>query len=113
MEEKHIAFSKDGLKVGVREVSDEDYAAAQQKCVLSICSCELDHFADNRSYLVKAWNASSFPAYRSKLWNREETLRQQKLAEDAKRMHMKSGLGAGSSGSATGSAASKPWSKVQ
>jgi len=112
MEEKHIAFSKDGLKVGVREVSDEDYAAAQQKCVLPICFV-VDHSADNQSYLVKAWNASSFPAYRSKLWNREETLRQQKLAEDAKRMHMKSGLGAGSSGSATGSAASKPWSKAQ
>ena len=31
MEEKNINFSKDGMKVGVREVSDEDYAAAQQK----------------------------------------------------------------------------------
>jgi len=111
MEEKHIAFSKDGgLKVGVPELSDEDYAAAQQKCVLLIFFYARAP-TDGHSYLVKAWNASSFPAYRSKLWNREETLRQQKLAEDAKKAHMRSATGS-ASGAATGSSP-RPWSKTQ
>ncbi|KAF1984423.1 hypothetical protein K402DRAFT_395770 [Aulographum hederae CBS 113979] len=51
MEKKNITFTKDGMKVGVKEVKDEDYADKTQ------------------SVLVKAWNLTSFPAYRSRLWN--------------------------------------------
>ncbi|KAF4301421.1 hypothetical protein GTA08_BOTSDO10606 [Botryosphaeria dothidea] len=54
MEKKNIVFSKDGMKVGVKEVRDEDYADRTQ------------------SVLVKAWSLTSFPAYKSRLgWNKE------------------------------------------
>ncbi|KAF2083265.1 hypothetical protein K490DRAFT_52115, partial [Saccharata proteae CBS 121410] len=52
MQKKNVVFSKDGMKVGVKEVNEEEYADRTQ------------------SYLVKAWNYSSFPAYKSRLgWN--------------------------------------------
>jgi len=51
MEKKHVSFTKDGMKVGVKELNDEDYADKTQ------------------NLLVKTWNASSFPAYKSRLWN--------------------------------------------
>ncbi|GAB7352613.1 hypothetical protein MBLNU459_g2990t2 [Dothideomycetes sp. NU459] len=53
MEKKNVSFSKDGMKVGVKEIKDEDYTDKTQ------------------SYFVKAWNYSSFPAYKSRLWNTE------------------------------------------
>jgi len=31
MEKKHVSFTKDGMKVGVKEVKDEDYADRTQK----------------------------------------------------------------------------------
>ncbi|KAK3060326.1 hypothetical protein LTS18_008794 [Coniosporium uncinatum] len=31
LEKKHIAFTKDGMKVGVKELRDEDYADKTQK----------------------------------------------------------------------------------
>ncbi|KAF2147425.1 uncharacterized protein K452DRAFT_304266 [Aplosporella prunicola CBS 121167] len=53
MEKKNVVFTKDGMKVGVKEVRDEDYEDKTQ------------------SFLVKAWNHSSFPAYKSRLgWNK-------------------------------------------
>jgi hypothetical protein len=55
MEKKNISFSKDGLKVGVKELKDEDYADKTQ------------------NYLVKAWNHASFPGYKSRIWNSEAT----------------------------------------
>ncbi|KAK8206686.1 hypothetical protein M8818_004520 [Zalaria obscura] len=54
MEKKHVTFTKDGMKVGVKELRDEEYADKTQ------------------NYLVKAWNYSSFPAYKSRFWNKEE-----------------------------------------
>lgn len=33
MEKKHIAITKDGVKVGVREMNDDEYAAAQQRYI--------------------------------------------------------------------------------
>lgn len=32
MEKKNIVFTKDGMKVGVKEVKDEDYADKTQRC---------------------------------------------------------------------------------
>ncbi|RAO64214.1 uncharacterized protein BHQ10_000226 [Talaromyces amestolkiae] len=51
MEKKNIKFSKDGLKVSMKEVRDEDYKDQTQ------------------SVLVKVWNNTSFPAYKSRLWD--------------------------------------------
>ncbi|KAJ9297781.1 hypothetical protein DTO271G3_4002 [Paecilomyces variotii] len=50
MEKKHIMFNKDGLKVEVKELTDEDYRDRSQ------------------SVLVNMWNQTSFPAYKSRLW---------------------------------------------
>lgn len=66
MEKKNVVFTKDGMRVGVKEVSEEDYAAKQQ------------------NYLVKAWNLSSMPAYKSRFWNKEEQARQKALAKQGK-----------------------------
>ncbi|KAH0286604.1 hypothetical protein M436DRAFT_83239 [Aureobasidium namibiae CBS 147.97] len=54
MEKKNVSFTKDGMKVGVKQMSDEEYADRTQ------------------SVLVNTWNQSSFPAYKSRLWNKEE-----------------------------------------
>ncbi|KAK8242483.1 hypothetical protein IWZ00DRAFT_378239 [Phyllosticta capitalensis] len=54
MEKKNVTFSKDGMKVGVKDRSSEDYTDKTQ------------------SMLVKAWSFTSFPAYKSRLgWNKE------------------------------------------
>lgn len=58
MQSKNVVFTKDGMKVGVKEMKNENYVDKTQ------------------SFLVKAWNLSSFPAYKSRLgWNKtaEET----------------------------------------
>ncbi|KAL1311049.1 hypothetical protein AAFC00_001263 [Neodothiora populina] len=56
MDKKNVSFSKEGMKVGVKQVNDEEYADKTQ------------------SYLVKVWNYSSFPAYKSRLgWNSQAT----------------------------------------
>ncbi|PLN74601.1 hypothetical protein BDW42DRAFT_198192 [Aspergillus taichungensis] len=51
MEKKNVMFSRDGLKVGVKELQDEEYKDRSQ------------------SVLVNMWNHTSFPAYKSKLWD--------------------------------------------
>lgn len=53
MEKKNIKFGKEGMKIGVKEVRNENYVDQTQ------------------SLLVKAWNYSSWPAYKSRLWNKE------------------------------------------
>ncbi|KAL1973146.1 hypothetical protein VTN31DRAFT_6688 [Thermomyces dupontii] len=55
MEKKNVTFSRDGMKLGVQELNDEDYKDRSQ------------------SVLVKIWNHSSFPAYRSRLWRTAPT----------------------------------------
>jgi len=55
MEKKNISFTKDGMKVGVKDVKGEDYEDKTQ------------------SVLVKAWNFASFPGYKSRIWNTEAT----------------------------------------
>ncbi|KAF5856473.1 hypothetical protein ETB97_007304 [Aspergillus alliaceus] len=51
MEKKNVVWSRDGMKVGVKELNDEDYKDRSQ------------------SVLVNMWNHTSFPAYKSRLWN--------------------------------------------
>jgi hypothetical protein len=35
MEKKNVKFTKDGMKVGVKEMSEEEYADRTQRCVSS------------------------------------------------------------------------------
>ncbi|KAF9889148.1 hypothetical protein FE257_007637 [Aspergillus nanangensis] len=51
MEKKNVVWTKDGMKVGVKELGDEEYKDRSQ------------------SVLVNMWNHTSFPAYKSRLWN--------------------------------------------
>jgi len=51
MEKKHVVFTKDGMKVNVKEIKDEAYKDRTQ------------------SVLVNMWNHTSFPAYKSRLWD--------------------------------------------
>ncbi|MCJ1343730.1 hypothetical protein MMC31_001926 [Peltigera leucophlebia] len=53
MEKKHLNFTKDGLVVGVKERREEAYVDRTQ------------------SFLVKAWNFSTWPAYKSRYWNKD------------------------------------------
>ncbi|MCJ1400212.1 hypothetical protein MMC11_003416 [Xylographa trunciseda] len=54
MEEKNISFSKDGMRVGIKELDGRAEDAKVQ------------------SLLFKAWNYSSWPAYKSRFWNKEK-----------------------------------------
>ncbi|MCJ1385678.1 hypothetical protein MMC17_008801 [Xylographa soralifera] len=54
MEDKNIKFSKDGMKVGIKEIDGREEDAKVQ------------------SVLFKAWNYSSWPAYKSRFWNKEK-----------------------------------------
>lgn len=51
MEKRDLVFSKDGMKIGVKEVDFET---------------ENDR---TQSVLVNMWNHTSFPAYKSRFWN--------------------------------------------
>ncbi|KAL4945200.1 hypothetical protein BDV06DRAFT_48504 [Aspergillus oleicola] len=51
MEKKNVMFTKDGMRVGVKEVNEEEYVDRSQ------------------SILVNMWNQTSFPAYKSRLWD--------------------------------------------
>jgi hypothetical protein len=56
MQSKNVVFTKDGVKVGVKEVRNEKYVDKTQ------------------SFLVKAWNLSTWPAYQSRLWNKDRPM---------------------------------------
>lgn len=54
MSKNNLVFTKDGLKVGVKDVKNESYVDATQ------------------NFLVKAWNLSTWPEYKSRLgWNKQ------------------------------------------
>jgi len=55
MEKKHVSLTRDGVKVSVKQINDEDYKDRSQ------------------SVLVKVWNHASFPGYKSRLWNANAT----------------------------------------
>ncbi|PQE14441.1 cytochrome p450 monooxygenase protein [Rutstroemia sp. NJR-2017a BBW] len=53
MQRKNVVFTKDGVRVGVKEMKNENYVDKTQ------------------GFLVKAWTLSSWPGYQSKLgWNK-------------------------------------------
>ncbi|TVY46650.1 hypothetical protein LOCC1_G001613 [Lachnellula occidentalis] len=54
MQSKNMVFTKDGLRVGVKERKTESYVDSTQ------------------SLLVKAWNLSTWPGYKSRLWNQQQ-----------------------------------------
>jgi len=54
MEDHNVQFGKDGLKISVKEMKNEDYVDKTQ------------------NVLVKAWNLSTWPAYKSRFWNQEK-----------------------------------------
>tara|TARA_R110002060_G_scaffold22000_1_gene29819 strand:- start:90 stop:506 length:417 start_codon:yes stop_codon:yes gene_type:complete len=58
MEKKNVVFTKDGMKVGVKELRNENYVDKTQ------------------SFMVKAWNLSTWPEYKSKLWNKDAQINQ-------------------------------------
>lgn len=51
MEKKNIVLTKDGVKVGVKEVGNEEYLDRTQ------------------GVFMKAWKMSSWPEYKSKIWS--------------------------------------------
>ncbi|EKV08858.1 hypothetical protein PDIG_67220 [Penicillium digitatum PHI26] len=51
IERKNIALTREGMKVQVKEIEDEAYKDQTQ------------------SVLVNMWNHTSFPAYKSRLWD--------------------------------------------
>ena len=53
MHKKNVVLTKDGMKVGVKELKTESYVDTTQ------------------GFLVKAWNLSSWPGYKSRLWNQD------------------------------------------
>ncbi|PBP26096.1 hypothetical protein BUE80_DR002936 [Diplocarpon rosae] len=53
MENKNIVFTKDGVKVGVKELRNENYVDNTQ------------------SIMVKAWNLAKWPGYKSSIWNQD------------------------------------------
>ena len=80
MEKKNIHVTKDGMKVGVKEVKTEDYEDKTQKYEIScpnhprLFSGFLGQLANMcYSVLVKAWNHASFPGYKSRIWNTDAT----------------------------------------
>ena len=57
MAKRNITLSSDGgMKVGVKQMSQEEQADKTQKKV------------------VEAWNLSSWPEYKSRLWNQEANI---------------------------------------
>lgn len=81
MENKHLMFTKDGMTVGVKELKDEDYKDRSQRLVyfspLTLGWMRgwrgvlgfVDWANGSYSVLVNMWNHTSFPAYKSRLWN--------------------------------------------
>ncbi|KAI9863513.1 MAG: hypothetical protein M1824_000193 [Vezdaea acicularis] len=51
LEKKNVVFTKDGMKVGVKEKKSENYVDQTQ------------------NVLVKVWNYSAWPAYKSRYWS--------------------------------------------
>jgi len=54
LEKKHILISKDGVTVSVKEMMSEKYVDKTQ------------------SVLSRAWNLSTWPAYKSRFWNQPQ-----------------------------------------
>jgi hypothetical protein len=70
MEKHQITVTKDGMKVGIKHVKEEDYVQGTQKYSFSDVF-KIEEMTDFLSVLVKAWNYSSWPAYKSRFWNKD------------------------------------------
>lgn len=74
MEKKNVTFSRDGITLGVQQLSDEDYKDLSQRWLeISNDHSQSRLTASTSSVLVKIWNHSSFPAYKSRLWKSTPT----------------------------------------
>lgn len=70
MNKRNIHLTADGgMRVGVKEIGQEAYADKTQ------------------STIVKAWNLSSFPAYKSRLWNQEAEINQKGSSQRGSSRH--------------------------
>lgn len=116
MEKKHLNFTKDGLVVGVKERREEAYVDRTQRWVLplgvsfcgvwrmlrwgwEVCSSRtqnrslysyfewlLTYPFLRLSFIVKAWNFSTWPAYKSRYWNKD-TPQQHQASHDQPGLH--------------------------
>lgn len=100
MQKKNIVVTKDGMKVGVKEIREESYVDTTQRFVFPLLlpplvvrvwirsggdGCKFrsskrviywaeyqpNKICKKNSFLVKAWNYSSWPAYKSRFWNKD------------------------------------------
>lgn len=87
MEERNVMFTKDGMKVGVKEIDDEQYRDRSQKLVsrLSWLDRKRESEVNLFSVLVNMWNHTSFPAYKSRLWNMAGTTNEDQEAVEKRR----------------------------
>lgn len=71
MEKRNVMFTKDGMTVGVKELKEEDYVDRSQRLVPPPLQSDEEMKAKLTldSILVNMWNHTSFPAYKSRLWN--------------------------------------------
>lgn len=66
MEKKNISFTSDGgMRVGVKELRTEEYSDRTQ------------------NVLVKAWNLSEWPNYKSRFWNKQAQAQDQDQGKGA------------------------------
>lgn len=94
MEERNVMFTKDGMTVGVKELKDEDYKDRSQRLVSSFFPFFFGREKGGKrkkdkglrlfSVLVNMWNHTSFPAYKSRLWNMTGSTDDQDGAEKRK-----------------------------
>lgn len=87
-------FTKDGMTVGVKELKDEDYKDRSQRLVSSFFPFFFGREKGGKrkkdkglrlfSVLVNMWNHTSFPAYKSRLWNMTGSTDDQDGAEKRK-----------------------------
>lgn len=76
MHKRNIHLTADGgMRVGVKEIGQEEYADKTQ------------------STIVKAWNLSSWPEYKSRLWNQDAKVNQKKSIHRSSSHHSDHGHG--------------------
>jgi hypothetical protein len=78
MSENNVQLGPEGIRIGVKQVKDEDYVGRTQ------------------DMLVKAWNLSSWPAYRSRIWNKDADINSKKSKAASSRRSKASGSGSAS-----------------
>jgi hypothetical protein len=78
MEKKNVLFTKDGMKVGVKELKDEDYKDKSQRCVpfsflaFGLLCCKSIEFHSWRPFIVRC-QVSMFDQISSSIPGRSNT----------------------------------------